>query len=271
MKISMIVLTKNESSRIKECLESMHGWADEIIIVDDESTDDTCQIASNYTDKIFKRKMNLEGQQRNFGASKASNDWVMMIDSDERMTSELQQEIEERLADSDEKTVAYWVPRRNYIGNYWLRYGGWYPAAHIKVYKKGYLTWREGAHELVHPGIDIKDGYKGTTLTKDLIHYNFKNIEDYISKVNRQTTLDALKWHITGKKISFFRAIWKTFDRFGRRQIRKKGHKDGFYGFVASSLSGLYQFFTYIKFCEIKKYGSYLDIIENKKSISTDA
>ena len=91
--LSVVIIAKNEQSRIKDCLESVHGWADEIVVVDDESTDDTRTIALKYTDTIFTRHMEIEGKQRNFGASKAKNDWIMILDCDERMTDELKEEI----------------------------------------------------------------------------------------------------------------------------------------------------------------------------------
>ena len=130
--LSIIIITKNEAGQIRECIESVHGWADEVVIIDDESTDSTRVIASEYTDKVFINKMEIEGKQRNFGASKAKHDWVMMIDADERMTAELKIEIEATLAANNGKVVAYWVPRKNYLADQWLQYGGWYPGTHIK-------------------------------------------------------------------------------------------------------------------------------------------
>lgn len=262
--LSVIIITKNEENNIEACLRSVYPWADEIIIVDDRSTDRTIEIASHYTDKVFTREWDLEGKQRNWGASQSRNTWVMMLDADERMTEEAQKEIGESLAQEDSKVVAFWVPRKNYFGDKWLQYGGWYPAQHIKLYKKDFLKWREVAHDVVHPGVDIKDGYFGGKLKNHLIHYNFKDIEDFIKKVNRQSTLEAIKWHLEGKKISLIHGLWKSFDRFWRRYIRKKGYKDGYYGFIAAALSGFYQFAAYAKFREIKEKGTYLK--ENKVS-----
>ncbi|MCQ9205439.1 MAG: glycosyltransferase family 2 protein [Omnitrophica bacterium] len=256
--VSIVMIVKNEAQRIKECLDSVSGWADEVIIVDDESTDNTCQVAREYTDKIFTRKMKLEGKQRNYGASKAKNEWVMTIDSDERMTPELKKEIDEVLSKENKEVVAYWIPTKNYLGNYWLRHGGWYPAPHIKLYNKNYLVWKETPDEVVHPGIKITQGFRGGTLKNHLIHYSFKNIEDFVKKLNRQTTLEAIKWHLNGKKISLGHGLWKSFDRFMRGYVRKKGYKDGYYGLVVAVLSGLYQFFAYSKLREIKEKGTYL-------------
>ena len=92
--LSVVIIAKNEQGRIKDCLESVYGWAEDIVVVDDESTDDTLAITARYTDKIFTRRMDLEGKQRNFGSSKAKNNWIMVLDCDERPTDGLKKEIE---------------------------------------------------------------------------------------------------------------------------------------------------------------------------------
>jgi glycosyltransferase involved in cell wall biosynthesis len=238
--LSVVVLTKNEEKNICDCLRSVFSWADEIIIVDDGSQ---------------------EGKQRNYGASQAKHDWIFMLDADERMTPDLQKEIDAVLKDDARQgSVAYWVPRKNYLGGYWLRYGGWYPAPHIKLYNKNYVAWKECPEDVVHPGIEIRDGFRGATLTQPLTHFNFVDIEDFIGKVNRQSTLEALKWYRQGKNITFFRAIWKSVDRFLRRYIRKRGLRDGYYGFVAAVLSGFYQFAAYSKLWELKRKESSGDL-----------
>lgn len=256
--LSVIIIAKNEQLRIKECLESVYKWADEIVIVDDDSTDDTVKIARSYTDKIFTRRMDLEGKQRNFGVSKAKNDWVMMLDCDERPTPELKKEIETVLSNKNNEIVAFWVPQICYLGTHILKYGGW-SSPHIRLYRKDSLIWSEAPYDVVHPGVKyIKNEGKGGNLKGALIHYNFANIEDFIKKVNRQSTLEAVKWHLDGRKVTLGKTIWRTVDRFFRRFIGKKGYKDGYYGFVGAVLSGFYQWAAYSKYREIKERGIYL-------------
>jgi glycosyltransferase involved in cell wall biosynthesis len=255
-KLSVLMITKNERHNIKECLDTVQGWADEIIVVDDESSDNTLQAARQYTDNVHTRKMDLEGRQRNWAVSKARNDWVMFIDADERVTKELQGEINEILSKAESNIVAFWIPRKNYLGNFWLRHGGWYPAPHIKLYNKHHLKWMEVPADVVHPGIEITKGYQSANLKNHLIHYNFKDIEDFINKVNRQSTLEAMKWHLQGKRITLMHGLWKGFERFWKRFIYKKGFKDGYHGFAASFLSGFYQWAAYSKWREIKEKAS---------------
>ncbi|MFT5387177.1 MAG: glycosyltransferase involved in cell wall biosynthesis [Candidatus Omnitrophota bacterium] len=255
--LSLIVITKNEENNLDDCLKDAHGWVDEIIIVDDESTDRTREIAQKYTDKIFIRKMKLEGVQRNYGVAQAKNEWVMMLDCDERLTPEVKDEISKVVVDPNPEIVAYWVPRKNYIGDYWLQHGGYYPAQHIKLYQKQHLCWKEVHYDLVHPGITLAEGQKGGHLKEHIIHFNYRNVEDHIAKTNRHTSMDAMKWHLMGKKMNLGKALWRMNDRFWRRFLRKKGYKDGYHGFVVAVLSGFYEFATYSKYREIQHNREY--------------
>ena len=255
--LSVVIIAKNEHSRIKDCLESITGFADEMVVVDDESTDDTRTIALKYTDMIFTRHMDLEGKQRNFGASKAKNDWIMVLDCDERMTDDLKAEIAVALKEGDPKIVAYWAPQINYIGDVQLNHGGW-SNPHIRLYNKKYVKWSEANYDVIHPGLKFSEGYRGGNLKCRNLHYSFRNVEDFIAKINRYSTLEATKWYLDGRKMSLGKAIWRAGDRFLRKFIRKEGHKDGYYGFVAAVLSGFHELAAYSKYREIKEKGYYI-------------
>ena len=268
-KVCLAMIVRNEEANLDEALSLAKGWADEIVIVDDHSTDRTVEIARKYTDKIFSRKMDLEGRQRNFAVSKSSYDWVMFQDGDERLTQELKDEIDHDLDNHNGVSYGYWVPRKNYFGKVWLRHGGFYPSPHIKLYHREYLAWKEEPGELVHPGLNHLKPFKVTNFKNHLIHYNFRNVEDLIQKTNRQTTFEALKWHLQGRKVTLSHGLWKPLDRFMKRYVMKKGYKDGFYGFVAAYLSGFYQFAAYSKFREIQKNKEYLHLL-NPELTKTD-
>ncbi len=262
LELSVVILAKNEQARIKDCLESIKGWANEIIIVDDGSTDATISIAKEYTKSIFSRQMDLEGKQRNFGASHASNDWILILDCDERMTKELKEEISNSLPNAPKEVVAYWASQFNYFGDIYLEHGGW-STPHIRLYNKKHVRWSEADFDVVHPGIKIEPGFKGGHFKGKTIHYSFKNMEDFIHKINRYSTLEATKWYLDKRKMSLGKAVWRTVDRFFRRFVGKKGYKDGYYGFAAALLSGLHEYFAYSKYKEIKEKGYYL---KNKNS-----
>lgn len=256
--LSVVIIAKNEHSRIKDCLENVHGWADEIVVVDDESTDDTRSIASKYTDMVLTRHMELEGKQRNFGHSKAKNDWILLLDCDERLTDELKNEIAVALKEGDPKIAAYWAPQINYLGDVQLNHGGW-SSPHIRLYNKNHVRWSEADFDVIHPGIKIIDKeYRGANMKAKTLHYSFRNVEDFIAKINRYSTLEATKWYLDGRKMSFGKAMWRAWDRFFRRFISKKGYKDGYFGFVAAALSSFHEFAAYSKYVEIKEKGYYI-------------
>lgn len=243
--LSVVILTKNEEKNIEECLKSVAGWADEIIVVDDESIDKTREICSKFAHKILVRHMDIEGRHRNFAYAQAKNLWVLSLDADERATEELKKEIEDAL-NTETKYNGFTIPRRNYIGDYWVRYGGWYPSPQLKLFRKDKFRYEEAG---VHPRAFMGDpcGH----LKSDIIHYSYKNIEDFLGKLNNQTSREAQKWYGQNKPMRLGRFIWRTYDRFFRSYFGKRGYKDGFIGFVIAYFAGLYQFLSYLKYREI--------------------
>ncbi|MDP8233466.1 MAG: glycosyltransferase family 2 protein [Candidatus Saelkia tenebricola] len=242
--LTVVILTKNEQKNIKDCLQSVYKWADEIIIVDDESADSTRDIASFYANKVLVKKMDIEGAHRNWAYQQAKNNWVLSLDADERVTEELKSEIADTLNNPNSK-VAFAIPRRNFIADYWVKYGGWYPSAQLKLFRKDRFKWEE-SH--VHP-VAFTDGEAGR-LESDLIHYSYKDISDFLNKQNRQTTLEVEKWIAQGKRIKVGKFLWRSIDRFFRSYIKKKGFRDGFYGFVVAYFASLYQFLSLLKYRE---------------------
>jgi glycosyltransferase involved in cell wall biosynthesis len=245
--LSVVVLTKNEEKNIKECLDSVAGWADEIIVVDDESNDKTVDIVRQYTDRIIIKRMDIEGRQRNFAYAQARNSWVLSLDADERVTEELKKEITEILKNPAEYN-GFTIPRRNYIADYWVRYGGWYPSPQLKLFRKDKFRYEEVG---VHPRAFMDDpcGH----LKSDILHYSYRNLEDFFHKLNKQTTKEAQKWFNQNKPMRLGRFIWRTIDRFLRTYVGRKGYRDGFIGFVIAFNAGLYQFLSYLKYRELTR------------------
>ncbi len=245
--LSIVIITKNEEARLRECLDSA-AWAGEIVIVDDESTDRTVEVARQFTDRIIRRKMDIEGRHRNFAYAQARYDWVFSLDADERITPQLRDEILALLrAGPDPKLYGYTVPRRNFIGRQWVRHGGWYPSPQLKLFRKDKFRYEESE---VHPRA-FMDSDSGA-LTQDLIHYSYRDLADFLGKLNRQTTLEARKWLTDGRKMSLRRGLWRTVDRFRRSWWSKKAHKDGALGFIVSIYAGLYQLLSYAKYWHAK-------------------
>jgi hypothetical protein len=203
---------------------------------------------------VLVKKMEVEGKHRNWAYAQSSNDWVFSVDADEIPTEELKKEIKETIQDTE--FVFFSMPFKTYIGNHWVRWGGWYPGPKVKLFRKSKFKYEEVA---VHPRI-IPDG-AGGKLKSDVIHYSYKDWGDYLNKTNKQTTLEAKKWFDYSfenpkkvhYKMNLIHALWRTWDRFARAFFTKRGYRDGFVGFMVAYLSSLYQIVSYAKFREIKE------------------
>jgi glycosyltransferase involved in cell wall biosynthesis len=251
--LSVIILAKNEESRISDCIKSVLGWAAEIVVVDDESADRTGEVAGNLGARVLVKKMDVEGAHRNWAYSRAGHEWVLTIDADERLTDGLKTEIGELLA-SNPQHDAFTIPRKNFIGSYWIRGGGLYPSPQLKLFRKDRFRWEEVE---VHPRAFL-DGACGH-LKNDLIHYTYKDWGDFLRKLDRQTTLEAKKWHKlsfenpkkAAYKMNVPHALWRTLDSFIRTFFAKKGFRDGFTGFMVAYFASLYQIMSYAKYREL--------------------
>ncbi|MCX5680020.1 MAG: glycosyltransferase family 2 protein [Candidatus Omnitrophica bacterium] len=242
--VSVVIITKNEEANISDCLKSA-SWADEIVVLDDYSTDNTVNLARQYTDKIFSRKTDIEGRHRNYAYGLAKNAWVLSLDVDECVTSELAAEIRSVLNGAPKDKV-FTIPIKTYIGKRWIEHGGWYPAGKTRLFDKRTFKYEEAD---VHPRVF----YEGTCghLKKDIIHYSYKDYHDYFISLNNQTTLEAKKWFDEKRKIGFLKMSRKLLSRFLKSYVQKQGYKDGLLGFMIAYGSGLYQLMSYVKYREM--------------------
>lgn len=244
MPLSVVTIAKNEDVNIAECIKSTKGWTDEHIVVDDFSTDRTIQIAKENGAIVFQRKMDIEGAHRNWAYQRAKNEWVLSLDADEIVTQELREEIS-KVIQSDEYVV-YNIPLRTYIGNYWVRHGGWYPGGKDRLFKKSKFRYEEVG---VHPRV-FYEGRCGH-LKSDIIHKGYEDFAELFRGLNNQTTLEAQKWFNEKRNICPLLMLWKACDRFCRAYLAKKGYRDGFVGFVVALNGALYQVFSYVKYREM--------------------
>ena len=244
--LSVVILTKNEASRIRACIESVR-WAAEILVVDDESDDETARIAESLGARVVHRKMDIEGRHRNWAYAQTAHEWVLSLDADERVTPELADEIT-GLFLSGASHDLYAVPRRNFIGQRWIRHGGWYPSAQLKLFKKSIFRWEETT---VHPRA-ISDRPCGQ-LRSDLLHFSYRDERDFVAKQDRHTTLEAQKWLTDGRKMTAGLAAWRALDRFLRSYLFKQGYRDGRLGFFVAMMAWNYQWLSYAKYGRLKR------------------
>ena len=184
-KISVVLTVLNEEEKIKACLESV-TWADEIVVVDDGSTDTTVAIAKQYTDKVFHHvSKGFVEPARNFAISKATGDWILILDADEQVSSSLAEKLRSITIESHVNGVR--LPRKNIIFNKWMKHTGWWPDYNIRFFKKGSVIWSDKIHsqpELRGLIVDL-----GPQESYALIHYNYESVSQFLKK------LDGLLFH----------------------------------------------------------------------------
>lgn len=250
-KLAIVIATKNEENNIEKCLQSV-TWTDEIIIIDDVSTDQTVEISKKYTDKIFiNDSHSVFHINKNLGIDKATSEWILSLDADEIIPEELAEEIKQAI--QNQAMLGYYLNRRNYFLGKWIKGCGWYPDYIIRLFRKGVTMWPTEVHNT--PQITKKDqlGY----LKNDFLHYSYTSFEQYFNKFNLYTMLMAKELNIKEEKVSLLYFPWdfiiKPLLVFIKKYFFQKGWKDGFYGFFISFSSALVQFVTYVKLWEIQK------------------
>ncbi|MDP3920192.1 MAG: glycosyltransferase family 2 protein [Candidatus Omnitrophota bacterium] len=251
--VSVVIIAKNEERRLEDCLKSV-SWANEIVVLDDMSTDKTVPLAKKYTDKVFQRAMDIEGRHRNYAYGLATQDWVLSLDADERVTPELAEEISRVCEANDDDNICYSIPIKTFIGDTWIQGAGHYPAPKTRLFRRGKFRYEEAR---IHPR-SIYEGPCGR-LHGDILHYSCRNLTEWFGKFNRETDLEAEKWILDGRKVSLANSLRKTFDRFFKNYFLKKGYKYGFLGFLMSYFHSFYQLLTYAKYREMKAAQNFED------------
>lgn len=253
-KLSVVISAFNEEKNIEACLQSIKDFADEIIVVDNDSTDSTSKIAKRYTTKIFTQKNDPEkiDLQKNFGFSKATGDWILSLDADERVTPELEKEIKEKMKDSglkNQEINGFWIPRKNIIFGTWIQHTGWYPDNQLRLFKKGkgkYIS------EHVHEHITV-DGQVGT-LQGMLVHQHYATVTEFISKMMVYAPNEAKNKLANGYIFSYLDALRFPAREFISRFFAREGYKDGLHGLVLSLLMAFYHEIIFVFLWEHEKY-----------------
>lgn len=247
LKISSIIIAKNEAHNIARCIESQLGIIDEIIVVvDSNSTDNTSQIASSYKDvKCEIAEWKGYAGSKKYAVSKTSNDWILWIDADEELTKELQSELL-KFKDSDPKHNAYYIARRAFFLGKWIKHSGWYPSYVARLFNKKHSDFNE---KNVHENLTV-NGTIGT-LKNDLNHYTDPSLDHYFVKFNSYTSLAASELNKSRKKSSLLDILIRPPFLFIKMYIFKRGFLDGLHGFILAVLSSAYVFTKYVKLWEL--------------------
>jgi glycosyltransferase involved in cell wall biosynthesis len=246
MTLSVIIITKNEAHHIGACLDSV-AFADEIIVVDSGSTDDTCAIATAKGAKVtVTNDWPGFGRQKNRALDLATQAWVLSIDADERITPELAAEIQRTLAQPD--ADAYKIARLSNFGGRWIRHSGWWPDRVLRLFKRGTGRFKDVAvHESVQTASPV------ALLEGHFLHYPYADLETFIAKINHYSSEAAAMMHARGKKTSLLGAIGHSAWTFVRIYLLRRGFLDGKEGFILAAMGASGSFFRYNKLLLLNK------------------
>jgi glycosyltransferase involved in cell wall biosynthesis len=248
MKISATIITLNEQSNIKAACESV-AWADEVVVVDSNSTDQTRELAGACGARVITNAWPGFGAQKQFAVEQATHEWIFSLDADERVSDELRNSIQ-TLRTMNESNLAdgYEIARRTYYQQRWIRGGGWYPDRQLRLFKKSKGRWKE---RHIHESVTMNPGARVERLAGDLLHYTSQNAAHHHRMIGeRYAPLAALQMFEDGRRTSVFGVASAGPAAFIRSFILKGGLRDGFAGFTIASFAAHHAFLKHLMLWE---------------------
>jgi glycosyltransferase involved in cell wall biosynthesis len=247
--LTVTVITRNEAPHIAAALESV-AWADEVVVVDSGSTDETASIARRLGARVEVRGWPGYSAQKNHAAELASHDWILSLDADERVSPPLAVEIR-RVLDAGPASAGYRIPRVSWYLGRWIRSTDWYPDLQLRLYDRRRGRWNG---RRVHESVDLA-GVPGR-LRHDLLHYPYRDISDHLATIDRYTTLAAAQWHEEGRRTRAWQALVMPRLAFFRNYVLRRGFRDGAAGLLVSLLNSQYVGLKYAKLWELQQAGA---------------
>ena len=244
-KVSVTVITKNEAADIGDALASV-AWADEVVVVDAESTDETVAIAKRHTDRVVVRPWRGYIDQKNYAASIATYEWILSLDADERVTPALAGDIRSVMS-AEPLHAAFRVPRVTWHLGRWIRSTDWYPDYQTRLYDRRRAKW---TGRYVHEAVTA-DGEIGR-LRGELQHYAYRNIAEHLETIDRYTTYAARQMHEDGRRAGVLQLVGHPPLAFLRNYVAHGGIRDGVPGLIVSALNSYYVFLKFAKLRELQ-------------------
>ncbi|MHB9155610.1 MAG: glycosyltransferase family 2 protein [Endomicrobiales bacterium] len=246
-KLSAALIVKNQEEHIEECLSSLK-WADEIVILDGMSTDRTVEICRRFTGRVFQREFTSFNEERQAVLEKTANRWVFMVDGDMVVPEPLAREIRRVL--EAPQCAAYAMRALTFLFGRPIRRCGWFEPDFLRLFDK-----EKGGYDTRLKYIDhfiVREGETGV-LENHLIHYGYKDLAEYLNKINRYTTLDAQDLHLKGRTMPPGKAIVKPVFIFLYKYFYRRGFLDGVPGLIISLLSSFTYLISYFKLWELRR------------------
>ncbi len=249
--ISVVINAQNVENDLPRAIKSVKDWADEIAVIDQDSSDKTAEIARKLGSKVFSHKsVSYVELARNFAISKAGNPWILVLDPDEEIGPTLGKKIKEII--KNPKADYYRIPRKNIIFGKWMKYSRWWPDYNIRLFKKGFVSW----NEIIH-GVPMTRGVGGELPAEEkfaIIHHHYESIEQFVSRMNRYTSVHAELRLNEGYKFAWQDLITRPAGEFFSRYFFGEGYKDGIHGLALSLLQAVSELALYLKIWQKEKF-----------------
>lgn len=244
--LSVAIITLNEEDRLPDCLKSV-DFTDDIVVVDSGSTDNTVKIAEQSGARVFKEKWRGFGPQKQFAIDQCVNDWILILDADERIPEETASEMYALFTESMNH-VSYSFPRKNYFSGKWIRHGGWWPDRVVRLFRKDQCRM---SLKMVHESI-ITTGSLGR-IQNPISHYTNRNLHQTIDKINKYSSVGAKQLYDKKSNSSSLKALMKAVWKFFHFYFLRLGFLDGYQGLVIAVSDAMNVFFKHAKYIEMKK------------------
>jgi len=250
MKISATIITLNEESNIKAACESV-AWADEVLIVDSESTDATLSIARSCGARVITNRWPGFAAQKQFAVEQAQNEWIFSLDADERVSAELRRSIEDLRKQSDSNLAnGYQIARSTNYQGHWIRGGGWYPDRQLRLFKKSAGHWKK---RHIHESVQMNSGARVERLRGDILHYTVRDAANHHRMIGeRYAPLAALQMYEEGKRTSALKIATVGPLAFVRSFVLKTGFRDGLAGLSIASFAAHHAFLKHLMLWEMQ-------------------
>lgn len=245
MSITGIVITLNEEENIQDCVDSLKTVCDEIIVVDSGSTDHTQEIVLRNNIKLIVQDYLGDGPQKQFAVPQAKNDWILSLDADERVSEDMTQEINS--LNFNNTQLAFSFPRKNLVGERWIKAGGFYPDRKVRLFNRNTAHYLDKKH---HSRVTCQ---KEVKLLGHIIHKTYKNLDDWMERINQWSRYDAKSMYESGKKASTCRPITRAITAFLRKFLLKGGILQGRDGFLITITTTFRTYLKYEKLNELHK------------------
>lgn len=249
MKISAVIIAFNEEEKIANAVKSV-SWADEVLLVDSESTDKTREIAESFGAKVIVQKWLGFSKQKQFAVDSAKYDWIFSLDADEKVSAELRHEIED-LKSSKEIADGYKIPRLSIYMNRPIRHGGWYPDWQLRFFNRTKGKWKD---VLIHESVEMNETANIGKLKSDILHYSVENALHHHKMIGeRYAPLAAEQMFAKGRRTSPLKIALSAWGAFIQTYFLKAGFLDGFAGFCIAYFAAHHAFLKHLLLYEIQK------------------